>query len=965
MKRLIWLSILICTSTSSLFAIYPIVRNFSKNNHKATASQNWAITQNNSKCMYFANNNGLLEFDGQNWNCYPISNNTSVRSAMYDPQSKRIYAGASNEFGYYELDTRGSMVYRSLASKVVRTRDYGEVWSVLKNDDAVFFQSDKCIFKYDKDTIVSFEFKSKINCAQIVQNTLIVSTEEENIILSGSMFLKISYSDVLKNKKICAILPYKNGSAIFVSDFHGLFLFDGSSITRFETDIDSYLSKNQIFSAAINKETIALGTVSNGVIVKNISDGTNIHVNTASGLQNNTVLSLSFDKDNNLWLGLDKGIDYMLINSPEFSLFAPNYAYGSGYASLLNKDKLYLGTNQGLYEMTYPAYNAFLPPSVNPIPDMQGQVWCLTEIDNTLFCGHDRGAFVIEGNRSKKIPLISGVWKFLKLKKYPNYILGCSYDGLFILHQSGGEWQLLHYLKGLNESSSTFEEDKDGFIWFNQWLKGLYRLKIDPQKDSILNIEYFGVDKGLPTDRNNVPFKYGTEIIFSSEGGFFKYDNAVNKMIPIVDINNLFSQTPVSMRVHELGEGQTFFASGIFQGIAMPNNKGLSQMDSLSLNYMRDKLIIGFESMNSIAKNEILCSTENGFSVINTDKIKQLAQTPTDFSVLIKNVYSTNTKDSLIYGERLTQDQESIHYLPYSNNSLKIEFIAPEFRGNDAVTYSYFLENYDKKWSDYTSSNIKEYTKLSKGLYTFRVKAKNKFDSNIAETFYTFEILPPWYQTTLAYCIYGLVSTVLTIMLIRFVNNQSIRKVKEVETLKDAQMHEQELRFEKDSRKKEKEIIVLKNQTLESTLKHKSQELANSTLNLIRKNEILLKIKEDLNKISPAVAEKAELLRVSKQLHKIQNDIRENIEHDDDWQKFEANFDFVYEDYLKRLSEQFPQLNTSDKKLCAYLKMDLSSKEIAPLLNISVRSVEMARYRLRKKMEFSRDINLSEFLKSL
>jgi FixJ family two-component response regulator len=64
------------------------------------------------------------------------------------------------------------------------------------------------------------------------------------------------------------------------------------------------------------------------------------------------------------------------------------------------------------------------------------------------------------------------------------------------------------------------------------------------------------------------------------------------------------------------------------------------------------------------------------------------------------------------------------------------------------------------------------------------------------------------------------------------------------------------------------------------------------------------------------------------------------------------------------LSEKFPNLTISDKKLCAYLKMDLSSKDIAPLLNMSFRSVEMSRYRLRKKMELERDVNLSDFLQN-
>ena len=178
-------------------------------------------------------------------------------------------------------------------------------------------------------------------------------------------------------------------------------------------------------------------------------------------------------------------------------------------------------------------------------------------------------------------------------------------------------------------------------------------------------------------------------------------------------------------------------------------------------------------------------------------------------------------------------------------------------------------------------------------------------------------------------------------------------------------MKEQEKRFKADAKEKEKEIIALKNQKLQYELRHKSQDLASSTMNLIRKNEILLEINKNLDKISDELSENAaEKPALIKRIKRMQDEIRVNIEHDNNWKKFQENFDLVYENYLKRLGEQFPALTVSDKKLCAYLKMDLSSKDIAPLLNMSYRSVEMSRYRLRKKLDLDREVNLTEFLQS-
>ena len=185
-----------------------------------------------------------------------------------------------------------------------------------------------------------------------------------------------------------------------------------------------------------------------------------------------------------------------------------------------------------------------------------------------------------------------------------------------------------------------------------------------------------------------------------------------------------------------------------------------------------------------------------------------------------------------------------------------------------------------------------------------------------------------------------------------------------MEAQKELELKEQEKRFEEDAKEKRKEIIELKNQRLQYDLRHKSQELANSTMNLIRKNEILLDISQKLDKVISNVNQKAEVNNILKEISKMQIDIKHNIEHDNNWKKFAENFDLVYENYLKRLSEKFPQLTVSDKKLCAYLKMDLTSKDIAPLLNMSYRSVEMSRYRLRKKMNLDRDVNLADFLQN-
>ena len=148
--------------------------------------------------------------------------------------------------------------------------------------------------------------------------------------------------------------------------------------------------------------------------------------------------------------------------------------------------------------------------------------------------------------------------------------------------------------------------------------------------------------------------------------------------------------------------------------------------------------------------------------------------------------------------------------------------------------------------------------------------------------------------------------------------------------------------------------MKLKNEQLSSDMDIKNRELAVSTMSLIKKNELLTLIKNDLKQSSTA--------DTSKNIKSVISNITKNISEKDSWNVFKEAFDNADTDFLKKVKLAHPSLTPNDLRLCAYLRLNLSSKEIAPLLNISVRSVEIKRYRLRKKMELHHDQGLVEYI---
>lgn len=941
-------------------AIHPVVRNFTRKEYRS-GTQNWAIAQDKDNIMYFANNDGLLIFDGKNWKTVPIRNGTNVRSLVYDGE-KRLYASTFNEFGYFARGVDGTIQYYSLSEPLgIKHEGSNELYSIHMNANRVYFQGEKTIYKYDGQEAVGIPFNHRIETSDIVNNILFVAGQNSGLfMLNGSMFVRIPGSEILTGKKIVQLLPYKTNKVLIVTAFDGVYLYDGLSVVPFITGVESFLRSNQVFCAATNGKKLVFGTVQRGIAIQNLYDNEVMYVNTFSGLQNNTVLSMSFDAIENLWLGLDKGIDYVLLNTPITNIFGTYSLYGSGYTSHISNNKIYFGTNQGLYVSPYPIPNRPDPIQLQLIRGMEGQVWCLKEIDNTLFCGDDQGAFIIHPNRVERIEGLSGVWNFIPLKKRKDLILGCSYQGLFILKKTKGSWKFSHYLRGnFKESSPMFEEDSDGSIWLSHWQNGLFRLYPDETYESIKKVVLYNQDKGLPANTNNTLFRINNQILFSSESGLFSYNRKTDSMELNQLWNKLFTGAPSYMRLHETPSGDVWCVSGRFIGLARKNKDNSYTMDSLSYRMLQSKLLIGFEHFNFIDRHRVIVNTEDGFSRIDT---RRQSPTNSSFSLLINNITAINNRSEMQQSRISLNRVDTTLVFGSSYNAVRISFNAPEYRNDGLVEYSCKLENYDENWSGFSSETFREYSKLGRGEYVFRVKARDRLELKEVETSIVFRILPAWYETNTAYVIYGIILLLMVGALGVFVNYRSKQGAVRMKELKEKEIQEQKKIFDEETQAKKKEIKELKNQQLQYELRHKAQELASSTMNLIRKNEILLEIVETLNKTAEDIRKKSDPGTIIARLTRVERTIRHNIENDNNWKRFEENFDLVYENYLKRLGEEFPELNVTDKKICAYIKMDLSSKDMAPLLNMSVRSIETNRYRIRKKMDLSREVNLSDYL---
>ncbi|MBN2519131.1 MAG: hypothetical protein JXB17_01385, partial [Bacteroidales bacterium] len=794
--------------------------------------------------------------------------------------------------------------------------------------------------------------------------------------LRGDKLCLIPGGDIFHDKEVWAMFRYDEKHILIGTAEHGLFLFDGERIFSWDKEINEFLKKNQIFCGAkIDDNHYAFGTIQNGVIIINQNGEILQHINRNNGIQNNTVLSICVDNEKNLWLGLDNGIDFIKINSP-LSYLNPRKEIGTGYTSLIYRNDLYLGTNQGLFFIPFDNLVNRIDQNVdiNLVTNTKGQVWNLTNIDGYLLCGHNKGSFQIINNKAQLISDIQGGWTFVKVPGNNNYLIEGTYTGLLLLERYYKNdkviWRFKNEIKGFNESCRDIEVDNTGNLWISHGYKGIYKLKLNQRLDSIIEFNYYSDDNGLPSKYQNLVLQFKNELVISTINGFYKYNQELDQIEEYKELNKIFGKERVS-RLFEDQTGNVWFFQNNELGVLRLNFDGTYTSEKLPFNELYGSFVQSYESILPIDRNNIIIGSEDGFIhfnpsiIVNQNKI---------YDVLIRKITTKN--DSVIFGGALinTSKETSIDgdnpvlNLNYNLNALKIEFCTPKFSEIENIEYCYKLEGFDEKWSDWKTENVKEYSNLHEEDYIFKVKAKDPFNNETAETGFKFVILPPWYRSIWAYILYSIVSITFILIIIKIILRRFEKEKKKLRERQKKELKEREEKHAQEVIKAEQEIFKLKNEKLEIDIQRKkaevdsqAKELASIALQITYKNEVLNQIRTKLNKVSQKMIHEESKKQVLELIKTIEKDMLQ----EEDWDKFEYHFDQVHEDFIKKIKKNYPDLTPKDLKLCAYLRMNLATKEIAPLLNISVRGVEIHRYRLRKKINIDRETNLTEFLLSV
>ena len=938
----------------------PIIHYFGTEAYKA-GTQNWELIQDRRGVLYSANNQGLLEFDGEQWRLHKMPKTNTLKSVAVDAQG-RIYVGGQKQFGYFMANDKGVLSYTSLDAIIPKDTavDFDEIWDIYCTKNAVYFCSHKAIFIYQNNSLKVVQHPYEIRYAYWVDNTLFVSGWDEGLLqLKNQQLVPVVGGEIFRHKIIRAITPHQKGKYLVCTLDGSIYSYDKDSFQPWASELWKTFQKSFVNVAVqLSNGNIAIGTQNHGLFMLSQHGELLVHLD-KNTLWNQTVFGLYQDQFDNLWVGLNNGIVYFKHNSPFTIVDGQVNVFGGGYSVLEDNRKLYLGTSNGLF-LNETSTN-YQEQKFKLIPGTTGQVYEIAMLDQKVLLGHHAGAFQIEEDKATQFSDVTGAWLFQKLKKAPEYMLQGHYTGFLLYKKQGTRWVFVRKNAGFEESARLFAQEDDGTIWISHGFKGVYKVRLSDDLTTMENVKFYGEKEGFPSNILINLFEVHGRIVFCAESGVYRYDRTKDQFIEDEEFNAFFD---VDERVAELEEdqfGNLYFIEGGRLGVLKKDRYDGFVKETKLFNQINHLLSDDLENITAVNQSSVFFGAKEGF--VHYNPSLQSVSQEKELPIVIRNIESGSDSVCLEFGGNSMIDKKidatlPEYYtltLPYSQNSLSIDFASPFYDGLEQVEYQYILKGFDKNWSSWGERSSVHYTNLSEGSYYFKVKAKNVYDKESKVEMFRVIILPPWYRSTTSYIVYALLFCWAIGMIVAFLNkkHQSERKIM-VEKIE-----ERESQIVNISQKSEAQIEQLKQEKLQVELEHKNQELMLTTMHIVNKNEFLIDIKKKLQ----TMLKQIDNTTLAKEVRKMSTSIDKNIADEREWQQFEEHFDLVHGDFFKKLREKYSSLSIQEAKLCGYLKMEMTTKEMAQLLNLSVRGVETCRYRLRKKFELETEMSLIDFLK--
>jgi len=735
---------------------FKYLKNYSTGEHP----QNWAIVQDQRGIIYAANNGGVRIFDGVTWRCINVPN-WKVRSLAVDRKGT-VYIGGISEMGFLDPDSKGSLQYVSLMKHLKNDqKNFTTVFRVNAVKQGVYFRTKEYLFRWNPHSgkMTVWQPRGRFDASFTCYGKLWIHQRNIGLMEMVDDTLKlIPGNEVFAKVKIFMMVPYNSASKKILIGTHlnGLYLYDmDTNVTSvFPTEADDYLKEKELYhGASLSNGDFALATLWGGLVVIDPHGRLKEIISRTYSLQDDSVKYVFEDRQGNLWLALDKGISKIEYASGIYIYDQRSNLFGNVLSVSRHQHDLYVGTTWGLYWLAHDHWGS---DQFQLVPGMSGNCFSLLSLGNTLLAATNRGIFQVETRAQEiftKTIMNDASYLLVPSTRVPNRVWASTQQGLISLSaNANGQWQTEYQFENTlhgHQIKTIVEEynDEDGSVnlWLGTLTTGVWKMDL-PGKGPIMNpvLSRYDASHGLPGGQVHV-FPAARHVMFGTEKGIFRFNEKISRFIPDTTLGTQFADG--SLNVFYLAEDKNkniWFHSDFQNYQAIPQSDGNFRI--IEKPFRR----ISRGQVNAIYPDPmgkiIWFAANEGLIRYDTSVKKNYRQ---NFSTFIRQVLASG---KTIFEGNISQSIYPV--IDYKDRNLHFEFSAPFYEAENETQYQCILEGYDSNWPAWNKETGKNYTNLDDGAYTFRVRAKNVYETLSQEATFQFKVLPPWYKTWWAYLIY-------------------------------------------------------------------------------------------------------------------------------------------------------------------------------------------------------------------
>lgn len=713
------------TSAQSSEKGLPFIDYYAPSDYRA-GSFNFNVIRDSLGIYYFSNDDGVLVYNGLDWNLIRIADGKTVFWLQQDAKGT-IYVGATGEFGYLKSSESGRLSYVSLLDKVdPRYREFGVVWEVACTSRETIFRSKKYIFRLVDDEIKVFHpSKKEFDVAFTVRDTVFTRDVEVGLAyFEGDKMKPVPGGEFFADLKVNIFLPYEE-KLLIGSRYDGIFLLENGRLQVFETQADAFLKKYKIYHGCVTHDgNFAFAAYTKGVVVLDKSGKQLQMFDETSGLIDYQYLFVGMFDANNLWIANGVGTSKVKVLSPLSYFDRRRGLIDVGSDIIRYKGDIYASTLRALYKLNKGEFGASF--SQFNLADYN-EVYSLNHYKDQLLIATQMGLITFSNNEFKTLD--SRSVHYAKVSKDESKIfVGTGEIGLGVYLNENDSLKLLK-LNGINQPVKKIIELNDKIVFVTKYgtlgivsiLKGeeVTYLKLD---------DHYSIGSADIVEAND------RVLVVSTKDSFF------------IDANgNVTGKRPLNL---------PNVPAKIKQVVGIGSDKyWLSYQDNLRINYNEHVILenglIGstglafgshFHVSSSFAdKDNVMWFIGDG-GVVRYDQNIPMQNPAESFQCHIdKMIWG---KDSVIFENGFDVDPVE---LPYDRTDIRFTFFTSDVNASQESVFQYRLVGRDDRWSDWSREFKKDYTDLSAGEYIFHVRAKNAINQISEVDAYHFYVNKPWY----------------------------------------------------------------------------------------------------------------------------------------------------------------------------------------------------------------------------